>query len=249
MAPPALPEVLVIGAMKCGTSAVHTYLDAHPDIAMSQTKELNFFNGPQEPPRTDPDAWWVDGQWHRGLEWYAAQFDADAQVRGESSPAYTSPSFPEVPGRIAAVLPDVRLVYLVRDPVARAVSQYAHHRRDGAEPRPLEEALLDPDSQYLARSRYHERLAPYLLLFERKQVHVVVQERLLADRAGEIARLYEHVGVDPTWSDDTHERRVHVGGSRQEVPESVRAAFLARTADDTDRLRDLLDDDLEEWCR
>ena len=139
-----LPGVIVIGAMKCATSAPHAYLDAHPDIAMSRTKELNFFNGPGVAPHDDAGSWWVTGQWHRGLEWYSAQFDADAPVRGESSPAHTAPSCPEVAGRMASVVPDVRLVHLVRDPVERAVSEYAHHVRDGTERRPITEALLDP---------------------------------------------------------------------------------------------------------
>lgn len=228
-----LPDVLVIGAMKCGTSAVHTYLDAHPDVAMSRPKELNFFNE----------------HWDRGLEWYAAQLEPDAKVCGESSPGYTSPSFPEAPRRIADVVPWVRLVYLVREPLERALSQYAHHRREGTETRPVDEALLDPASQYVARSRFHERLAPYLSHFEREQIHVTVSERLRADREGEVARLYEHVGVDPTWRDETHQRLVHVGDAGAAVPAEVRAAFLERTADDTERLRELLDDDLEEWRR
>lgn len=154
-----MPDVVVIGAMKCATSAVHAYLDAHPDIAMAAAKELNFFNGAEEPSGPAEDAW-IEGQWHRGIAWYAAQFDPTAPKRGESSPAYTSPSFPEVPARMASIVPEARLVYLVRDPVDRAVSQYLHHHRDGTERRPLDEAVLDPASQYLARSRYCERLDP-----------------------------------------------------------------------------------------
>lgn len=242
-----LPNVVVIGAMKCATSALHAYLDAHPDISMSATKELNFFNGPEQPPHDDPDIWWRSGQWHRGLEWYAAQFDPHTPVRGESSPAYTSPDFPEVPDRMANVIPEARLVYLVRDPVERAVSQWAHHRRDGAEHRPLDEAVLDPHSQYLARSRYAERLAPFLEHFDRGQVHVVVQERLLADRDRQIARVYEHVGVDPDWRDPRHEERHHVGDGRPEVDPALRRAVAQRVGDDVRRLRELLDDDLEEW--
>lgn len=242
-----LPGVIVVGAMKCATSAVHDYLDAHPDIAMSPAKELNFFNGPETAPHDDPGEWWRSGQWHRGLDWYSSQLDLDARVRGESSPAYTSPRFPEVPARMAAVVPGVRLVYLVRDPLERAVSQYAHHRRDGAEPRPLAEALLDPDSDYLARSRYAERLEPYLPLFDREQVRVVVLERLAARRAEEVAALYRHVGVEPTWRHERHERRVHVGGRHAEVSPELRRAFTERVADDSERLRQLLDDDLAEW--
>jgi hypothetical protein len=242
-----LPGVVVIGAMKCATSAVHEYLDAHPDITMSRTKELNFFNGPEVAPHDDAGTWWVTGQWHRGLDWYSSQLEPSAPVRGESSPAYTSPACPEVPARMASVVPEVRLVYLVRDPVDRAASQYGHHRRDGTERRPLDEALLDPGSQYLPRSRYHERLLPFLSWFDPGQVHVVVQERLARRRRAEIARLYEHVGVDPGWRDDRHDVRVHAGGRGVAVPPRVRAEFDERVRDDVARLRELVGDELEEW--
>jgi hypothetical protein len=245
--PGPLPEVIVIGAMKCATTAVHAYLDAHPDISMSRPKELNFFNGPSLPPHDDAGSWWRTGQWHRGLAWYSSQFDARARVRGESSPAYTAPDSREVPERMAGVVPGVRLVYLVRDPVARAVSQYAHHRRDGTEPRPLEEALLDPGSQYISRSRYHERLVPFLEWFPREQVLTIVQERLAACGPRQLSRLYEHVGVDPGWRDERHARRGHAGDHRHPQSARLRAAFLEQVEDDVARLRQLLDDELAEW--
>jgi hypothetical protein len=247
VAPGALPNVIVIGAMKCATSALHRYLDAHPDVAMSRLKELNFFNGPERPPHDDPETWWVEGQWHRGVDWYRSQFDPEAPVRGESSPAYTSPTFPEVAERMARVVPDARLLYLVRDPVDRAVSQYAHHRRDGAESRPLREAVLDPGSQYVDRSRYHERLVPFLDHFRRDRFHVVVQERLLHDRGEEIGRVYEYLQVDPRWRDPRHDERIHVGGDPHEVDPSLRREVMTRVSDDVQRLRELIGDDLHEW--
>lgn len=155
--PGVLPNLIVIGAMKCGTTALHRYLDLHPEVAMSEPKELNFFFGPERLDERDEPAARSAGNWHRGVGWYAMQF-RPAPVRGEASPGYTSPSFPEAAERMARVVPEARLVYAVRDPVARAVSQYLHHRADGTERRPIEEALLDPASQYLARSLYHERL-------------------------------------------------------------------------------------------
>jgi hypothetical protein len=149
---------------------------------------------------------------------------------------------------MASVVPGVRIVYLVRDPVQRAVSQYAHHQRDGTEGRPLAEALLDPESEYVDRSRYFERLAPFLSCFDRDQVHVVVQERLSTRRDEEIAALYRHVGVDPDWRDPRHRRRVHVGPSRPDVAPSLRAEFDERVRDDVALLRELLGDELEEWA-
>jgi hypothetical protein len=252
MTPPGphrMPEVIVIGAMKCATSAMHRYLDVHPQISMAATKELNFFNGPEAPPHGDSEQWWRTGQWHRGVEWYVEQFDPDACVRGESSPAYTAPTSREVPDRMAATAPDVRLLYLVRDPVERAASQYAHHRRDGTEQRGMEEALLDPGSQYVERSRYFERLRPFLRRFPRRQVRVVVQERLRVRRTREIRAVYTHVGADPEWRDRRLAEDVHVGQERTEVPVRLRAAFWERVDDDVQRLRELLDDDLPEWRR
>lgn len=243
-----LPSVVVVGAMKCATSAVHRYLDAHPEVSMATQKEVNFFNGPAEAPAGDSDQSWVGGQWFRGVDWYAAQFDGSAPVRGEASPAYTSPSFPEVPARMAAVLPGARLVYLVREPLARALSQYAHHRRDGAETRDVAGALLDEDNQYLARSRYFSRLEPFLDHYPREQVLVLVQERLLDDRDRELTRLYRHAGVDPDWRDASLRDLVHVGGTAAyDVPAEVATEFRSRVGEDVARLRAWLRDPLSEW--
>jgi hypothetical protein len=244
-----MPEVIVIGAMKCATSAMHHYLDVHPEISMASAKELNFFSGPEDPPDADPQEWWRWGQWHRGPDWYADQFDPDAPVRGEASPAYTAPSSPHAPDRMAATVPEARLFYLVRDPVERAVSQYAHHRRDGTEQRPLEQAVLDPGSEYLERSRYHRRLVPFLQRFPREQVKVVVQERLRERRGAELADIYAHAGVDPEWRDPRQHEDVHVAPSSCPVPDRLRAAVWEQVGDDVERLRELLDDDLPEWAR
>ncbi|HET6560495.1 MAG TPA: sulfotransferase [Marmoricola sp.] len=242
-----LPELVVIGAMKCATSAVHAYLDGHPEVRMSTPKELNFFNGPEVPPHDDATSWWRTGQWHRGVDWYATQFDPDAVVAGEASPAYTSPSCPEVAPRMAAVLPDVRLVYLVRDPVDRAVSQYRHHRRDGTERRSMEAAILDPASQYLDRSSYFARLEPFLRVFAPDQIRVVVQERLLRHRRRELDALYAHVGAAPWWDEELHTPLHHVGTSAGRVDGPLRRQVEELLAADRQRLEELIADEIDEW--
>ena len=232
-----LPTIVGIGAMKAGTSALHRYLDAHPDIAMADAKEVNFFFG-GEPSDVD-ESWSAAGNWWRGVDWYRAQFVDDGRVTGEVSPGYTSPDHPDVAGRMAATVPDARLLYLVREPLARAVSQFRHHAREGGERRPVGEALLDPDSQYVARSRYHERVRPFLEAFGREQLLVVATEDLEEDRRAALARIHEHVGVEPWW-DDRLDRRWHVAsGPAPDVPEGVADEFRARVADDVSRLREL----------
>lgn len=250
--PASPPEVVVIGAMKCGTTALHRYLDEHPDIVMSEPKELNFFFGPDAADHPHGDAGteptWHTGTWHLGVDWYARQFDAEAPVRGEASPGYTSPDHPEVAARLARVVPAARLVYLIRDPVERALSQYHHHHRDGAEARPPERALFDPDSQYIARSRYYERLVPFLELVPPERIAVVDHEDLLHHRRATLTRLYACLGVDESFWSPQHERRWHVGDAgREPGEERLRARFADAVRDDTERLRAWLGRDLAHW--
>lgn len=243
---PCMPNVVIIGAMKAGTSALRAYLARHPHVAMSTPKELNFFFG-QETGDTSGD-WSPRGNWHRGVEWYAGHFDSKAAVRGEASPGYTSPDHPEVPERMGAVLPDARLVYLVRDPVARAVSQYRHHRREGAEERPIAEALLDPAAQYVARSRYVERLRPFLDHYAHAQLTVVVSERLRGAPRETLASLFATLGVDDDFWDPALARPEHVSaGDTPVLGSRLRGALAEQLVDDAQRLRELAGDDLREW--
>jgi hypothetical protein len=241
----ALPNLVVIGAMKCGTSALHRFLDRHPDVFMSEPKELNFFFGPG---RADGEAW-AAGNWHRGAAWYARHFDARSTIRGESSPGYTSPAHPEAARRMAALVPGARLLYLVRDPVERAISQYRHHQAEGSEARPLAEALLDPDSQYLARSRYHDRLVPFLAHFDRQAIAILCQEELLAERRRTLRALFEFLQVDGRrWPG------APAGGWGQpsDLPpprpgRRLHERLAAALRDDADRLRELAGRDFPAW--
>ncbi len=247
-----LPTFVVIGAMKCGTTALHGLLAARPDISMSAPKELNFFFGGRDDGRRAGAAGpsWMTGNWSRGIKWYAGHFDPRSPVRGEASPGYTSPSHPEAPARMGSVLPDARLVYLVRDPVDRAVSQYHHHVAQGTETRPAGTALLDPASQYVARGRYHERLLPFLGHYPLERIAVVSQEALLRDTAQTLAGVLRFVGaqdrdvppVDPGPASD-RPRPAHVP-----LDEQVRDELRSRLADDAARLRALLGRDFPQWC-
>ncbi len=239
-----LPNLVVIGAMKCGTSALHQLLGRHPDIAMSQPKELNFFFGPDQAASGS----WTQGNWHRGVGWYARHFDRRAGVRGESSPGYTSPSHPEVARRMAAIVPAARLVYLVRDPVERAISQYHHHRAEGSEARPLEEALLDSDSQYLARTRYHDRLEPFLARFDRRAIAVVCQEELRAEQGRTLRAILEFLQVDAgQWPNRLEERHQASGGQRARPGRRLHRRLTEALRDDADRLRELAGREFPAW--
>ncbi len=244
----ALPNVVIVGAMKCGTTSLHRYLDLHPEAAMSEPKELNFFIGPETPP-DHPGESWAYGNWHRGPAWYAAHFDPSAAVRAEASPGYTSPDHPEVAGRMAALLPTARLVCAVRDPISRAVSQYLHHRREGAERRPLEEALLDPRSQYISRGRYFERLAPFLGCgtFDGR-LTVVAQEEMERETRSAVSRVYADLGIDDTyWSPEMEERWNASPDRAPELPAGTCRRLAESLADDAERLRAFVGRDFPGW--
>ena len=185
-----VPTVIVIGAAKAGTSSLHAYLDAHPEIAMSHPKELNFFGR--------------DGNMVR-LPWYLDHFDPAFAVRGESSPSYSQyPRLVGQPDRIRAINPGVKLIYLVRDPIPRAIAHWAQQVSARAESRSLVQAFADLDPHrnlYVCGSSYATQLEDYLRCFPRSQTLVVDQHRLRHDRRETVRGVFAFLGVDPEfWS-------------------------------------------------
>lgn len=162
---------------------------------MTQEKELHFFSkGPV---------------WDRGLDWYRAQFDGEAPVRGEASVTYTAhPRVPGVPARMYALVPDVRLVYIVRDPVERIIAGYRHRRSEGREDRPLAQALLQlEDNDLVDRSRYHYQLTRYLEVFPQSSICVVCLEDLKSRPTDVMGELYGFLGLPPFESEHFREVR------------------------------------------
>lgn len=182
----ALPNLLVIGAMKAGTTSLHDYLRRHPDIFMSQVKELDFFV--------------KERRWGLGVEWYRQQFDGRFQLRGESSQNYTKRHYFDsgIATRIASLMPDVRLIYIVRDPVERIVSHYHEAVEGGYAPAEGLNAFLSADvanNHYVRTSSYFYQLEPYLRLFKRNQIHVLALEDLMDNRLVAMNHILEFLGA------------------------------------------------------
>ena len=198
-----LPNLLVIGAMNAGTTSLYHYLRFHPEIHMSTPKELLFFG----------DGW----NWERGLDWYASHFDPSFAVNGEASPLYTTfPENPEIPERIARLVPRAKLIYLVRDPIERMISQWVTWRSSDREDRSLEEALLDEDRNlYVARSRYWTQISRYLDHFGASRILIVQSERLADDRLATLKRVFSFLGVDPEFETARFAIRRHGTGRKR----------------------------------
>lgn len=204
-----LPTFLVVGAMKAGTTSLHRYLDRHPDVFMSKTKQLDFFVAERE--------------WRRGIDWYRAQFSAagSAKAVGETSPQYSKdPIFAGVPPRVCEVLPDVRIVYLLRHPVERIRSQHRHALAEWSDA-PLVDALRSSRREYVVPSRYGHQLSLWLEHIPRERVHVLTTEALSEDPVGVLGGLFEFLQVGPTASTELVRERHNVAGGHRRLPAPV----------------------------
>ena len=198
----ALPNLVVIGGLKCGTTSLHHYLGLHPEIGMSRPKELNFFV--------------EELNWDLGEDWYANHFSAEDPVRGETSPHYTNvPRFAGVAERMRQTLgEDARVVYMVRDPIDRTLSHYLHNIGGGYDDRPLEEALADEGSAYIQRSLYAKQVEPYLEQFERERILIVAQNDLDDETERTMSRVFAFCGVDAGFSSPQFTRRWETGSAK-----------------------------------
>jgi sulfotransferase family protein len=182
-----LPTFVVIGAMKAGTVSLSHYLAEHPDVFIGRGGKFG-----------EPNFFVAENNWPRGRDWYESLFDGAGRAAaiGECSPSYTwAHVYRGVPERMAQIVPEARLVYVVRDPIARMRSMYMHQVSAGRERRRPEVALAD--DRYLGPSRYGFQLAAFLEHFDRGQVLVVASE-VLRDRPREaLSAVFDHLAVDP----------------------------------------------------
>jgi len=211
----ARPTFLVIGAMKCGTTSLHHYLGEHPEIQkLPAMKETNFFSGP---PNGIPYP--AGSKRIERLEEYEPLFDDAFDVRGEASPCYTLyPRRKGVPERIKELVPDVKLIYLVRDPVARAVSQYHFSISVDDERRSLAEALgdfSDPCSLYTCPGFYAMQLERYLRHFPQERILVVDHADLLSAREATLREIFAFLSVDETFVSSRFSEEMNTGGERR----------------------------------
>jgi len=183
--PGALPNVIVIGAPKSGTTSLHENLRLHPQIFMSREKELRFFM--------------EEFNWHRGVAWYRSHFSHKAVVRGESSVGYSIyPMYRKVPERMHRIVPKTRLIYLLRDPIDRIVSHYIHLVAEGREARPFEAAVTEPGhNRYIAASCYFMQIERYLRFYPLSRFLILTLEDLHRDPTGVMQKAFAFLRVDP----------------------------------------------------
>lgn len=228
-----LPNFIIAGAAKCGTTSLWHYLSQHPDVFLPRRrKELHHFaadavranaSGPGDSRAVeDLCATWDE---------YVSQFAEAGEQRavGDVSPSYFA--YPDSALEIRARLGNPRIVLILRDPVQKAFSQYSHLLRDGRETLPFWEALqAEPERRakgygalwrYVGGGRYAEPLARFIEVFGRDQILVLFFEDLVRDPAATMRQLFAFIGVDPDVPIDT-------GGvfNKSGAPRSRRLASL-----------------------
>lgn len=182
-----LPNYLVIGAPKCGTSSLCDLLGQHPDVFMSVPKEIHFF-GRKDPKKT--------------IAWYQAHFDAAAgkAAVGEGSTSYTHPDIiDDCAAEIAARISDCRLIYMVRNPLRRLESDWRMRSQEGwAKGSSINESVrLQPT--LITQGAYWTNISVYRRLFPDEQILVVFLEDFSRDPQRELLRCFAHLRVKP-WS-------------------------------------------------
>jgi hypothetical protein len=218
-----LPDFIIIGAAKCGTTSLHDILSAHPDVFIPQ-REVYFFD--VDDIHVHPDFFYPPGgmvvhdyerDFAEYLDWYRSFFEPakPRQVIGEDSTTYISSR--RAAARIDALLPDARLVVMLRDPVARAYSQYWHNVRAGRIVASFEQTLRTAPGPLLQRGFYAEQLARFRPALDDGRLLVVFFEDFVAEREGVVARVCEHIGV-PALPELTQGEQV---SNRSEAPWNI----------------------------
>jgi len=199
------PDFIVIGAMKCGTTTLAAQLGTQAGIFVTEPKEPNYFSD--------------DPVFARGPDWYGGLFApaAPGDLRGEASTHYTKrPDLPRTLERMTAALPEVRLVYMIRDPMARIVSHYIHEWSQGVLSRPLD-VEIDAHAPLVDYGLYGWQITPFVEAYGREAILLTSLERMAADPGGELARVAAHVGHQgpAAWVEESEAENVSAARSRK----------------------------------
>ncbi len=218
MSDPQMPNFLIVGAQKAGTTALYQYLKQHPDVCMSPIKEPHFFafehrdvdfRGPRDRETLGHMVVKDEGAYRQLFA------DASGKVRGEASAMYLY--MEEAVGGIQRHVPDAKLVAVLRSPADRAYSSFLHMVRDGREPIPdfgralaAEEERIragwSPIWHYRRMGFYYEQISRYREAFGPEKIRVYLYEDLERNPEGVLRDIHEFIGVDPLFVPDVSSR-------------------------------------------
>ncbi len=230
-----LPDFLIIGTERGGSTSMFEMLDQHPQLSASFWKEIDYFTG----------GFHKEDDYQKGELWYRAHFPLKRDMRAgnmtfEGTPRYLFHA--AAPERIFNLLPNVKMIALLRNPSERAISHYFMSRRKNHEPLPMLEALQRDEQELLAqpladprykqdyrfqrdsykgRGLYYEQLKRYLQFFSREQILLLKSEDFFSDVGKTLQTVFEFLGVDSGFRIPDAAPR-NTGKEKGEVPAQVR---------------------------
>lgn len=225
-----LPDFMIIGAMKCGTSSLYSYITQHPKIIGARKKEVHYF----------------DWNYEKGTDWYKSNFPLQGKnnatkLTGEGTPMYMF--CPVIAKRIHEQCPDIKLIVLLKNPVDRAISHYYHSLRSGREDKSIMDALLAEEDRtresiermsqgdckwdknliwhtYKSRGLYLDQIEDYWQYFDPDQILILSTEQLTVTFDKEMAKVFSFLGVDAEFIVPDL-RQKNVGQKKQEIKDDV----------------------------
>lgn len=206
------PNLFIIGAMKAGTTSLHHYLNAHPEVFMCEPKEPCYFVHPKELnwPQIEKLKLWNNEE--RYLDLF--ENSRGAKIVGESSTSYTKfPTVSDVPKRIYQFNPEARFIYVLRDPIERTISHYLHEVRRGNEHNDMTTAIKQ-NSLYCDVSDYETQLRQFLNHYNLNQFLIFTFEELVADTPGTVQQIFDWLGIDSSFQPSNLVHKSHVTPER-----------------------------------
>jgi len=231
----SLPDFLIIGAQKSGTTSLYSYLVQHPGIIAAECKEVNYFGNPHN--------------WFKGKLWYASHFGTKAYkylmskklgylpITGEASPNMHKPFCPKA---VYEALPSVKLIAIFRNPVDRAFSQYQHNCRHGRETLSFEEAIaqsplkLPPDvandiwryynstsRSYIRRGLYAEQLQHWYQYYSKERIHIINSDDFFVNPRTELIKVLQFLDI-PDFEFDVSRASKHAGNYKATMKDETR---------------------------
>lgn len=228
-----LPNFIIIGSQKSGTTSLYAYLRRHPQIVPAFKKEVHYFDGGLKP---------TEDAYEKGEHWYRSHFPLRSRVKTDQLTFEASPLYifnPFAPQRIKSQIPEVKLIAILRNPTERAISHYFHECRKQRESLPIDEAMRAEEDRlgmvleakdyknkvfmqrsYKARGHYCEQIQRYFNIFPREQMLIMSAEDLFKKPDICMRRVFDFVGADPDFKVANFTPK-NVGRNRNCIPKHV----------------------------
>jgi hypothetical protein len=183
------PSFVVAGTQKAATTWLYECLNEHGEVHVPAIKELHFFCDIKHCPKS---------RYGKGMDWYLGQFEAGAEctARGELSIDYMF--YPEIARKLHAINPEMKILFILRDPIDRAYSAYWMHRRNHVDYPPFSD-FLRRDSDIMARGLYYDQIQEFRKVFSDEQILTLVYEDIAKDPYAFTAKVFEFLGVEPSF--------------------------------------------------